>query len=108
MGFELSEYLVYIGVVFVALLLAPVRSLPVLVLAPVLLAAASYSLITRMSTDHERARVYRIISAALIIAIGAGIATPTSIGIALWGLGALLVASREHVSHRSFIPVHRS
>ncbi|MFT4308769.1 MAG: hypothetical protein ACMXYM_05375 [Candidatus Woesearchaeota archaeon] len=108
MRFELSEYLVFTGVVFVAVLITPMRSVLILSLVTFLLVAASYSLIIRMSADYERARVYRIVSAALIIAIGALIGTPTSIIIALWGLVTLLIASREHVSHRSFIPVHRS
>ena len=106
MAFELSEYLLYAGVLFAAFVI--VSEVMVLVLAAVLLSTAMYSLIVRVTTDHERARVYRIISAALLIAIGSLVSGPAALGLAIWGLGTLLVASREHVSHRGYIPVHRS
>jgi hypothetical protein len=108
MTFELSEYIVYTNVALTALLINSNRAVIVLVFAAILLMTATYSLIIRMSTDFERARIYRMIASATIIATTGLIATTPALLVALLGLIALIIASHEHVSHRSYIPVHRS
>ena len=107
MVFELSEHLTYAAVVFTAILIASQETI-VLLLATALLITATYSLIVRMGADYERARVYRIITATLVIAIGGLISTPFALLLAAWGFVTLIIATREHTSHRSYIPVHRS
>lgn len=108
MAFERSEYLYFLGVVLTSLLLVEVDSVIILGLATALVMVSLYVIVLRMSTDHEAARLWRIIGAILTFAIAALSTGALALITASVALITAFLAAHEHRSIRSYIPVHRS
>ena len=108
MVFERSEYGFAASMILTAAIISGSDSVIVLGLATGLVIIALYTLVLRLSTDPETARLWRIIGAIIAFAIAFLIPGVVSIAAILIALATTFFAYREHLARPVYIPIHRT